>query len=94
MNSEYTILESWRGANLAYALAKVIGKYLMNVYSVVKELYATRKVASEGLSIVFHLLPDLEGTFSTLFEKYFKKITIFFIFQTRRTELSIFTYKN
>ena len=43
----------------------------MNVYSVVKELYATRKVASEGLSIILHLLPNLESTFSTLFDNFF-----------------------
>ena len=60
MNSDVTLLGSWRGANLAYALAIAIGKYLMNVYLDVKELYATRKVASEGLSIILHLLPNLE----------------------------------
>ena len=35
----------------------------MIVYLDVKELYATRKVASEGLSIILHLLPNLDGTF-------------------------------
>ena len=46
--------------------------YLMNDYSVVNEqAYSPhKKVVGKGLSVVLHLLPNLDGYFSTLFQKF------------------------